>query len=376
MQVKHFRRLVLLGVIYLSALVASDIYRQSAPEDYLRGWSRVVVTLLSVISLGAILSEGKSGGWLPFLVGWFLAPFGSMAVYGVTLEMYKFYMSAPVAALSFLVLGSMPATLYPIAFILPSIATALAFWKDARSAAGVTFLALLLIGIRGMGRNTNRWPMRKVIVVVLSLIIGSVGIIRFYGFAASNGYFGEDAYDKYMSQVKPGESTTASILLAGRVELYFTLPKILESPFIGHGSWPKDWIYTHGRAAELDLPSLNALLGSKVLVDTGLIPSHSHIFGAWLEAGILGALFWAYALWLTVQLLTSGKISQAGKLGPILTYVLVSFAWDLFFSPYGGERRLWNGFVLAWILTVSCNSITGTAGQRVAVWPRNLPEQK
>lgn len=353
MQDRRIRRLLVLGVLYFVALIIADIYRLNPAEDYLRGWARVGFTLLALVSLTAILNGEKRMAWLPFLVGWYLSPLGSILVYGVQAELYKFYLGTSVSAFSLLALGYLPAVLAPVAYALPLLATAIAFLSDSRSLAGMTLLAFIVVVLMARRQKLENLSTRKLILAALIIVLSTVGIVRFYSYATSRGYFGEVAYDKYMSQVSPGDDTLGSIIYGGRIEIYFTWPKIVESPFIGYGSWPKDWVYTHGRAAELNIPSLGALLGSRSNVDAGLIPSHSHIMGAWLEAGILGAVFWTYALWLTLRLLTSGHIAKVGKLWPIFTYVLVSFAWDLFFSPYGGGRRVWNGFVLAWIISVA-----------------------
>jgi hypothetical protein len=80
-----------------------------------------------------------------------------------------------------------------------------------------------------------------------------------------------------------------------------------------------------------------------------LIPAHSHISGGWLEAGIFGGIFWIIALVRAVRTLVNGSTAFIGQLAPLMTFLLVFFAWDLIFSPYGAERRLWNGFMLAWI---------------------------
>lgn len=375
-QNKAVRKLLIWGGLYLFALIFSDLYRHTPAEDYLRGWTRVGITLFAFVTLGAILSAERKGGWLPFLIGWFLAPMANILVYGIQTELYKFYLGGSVSFLSFAILGYLPTLLAPIGYALPLMAAATAFLNDSRSAAGITLLAFLIVALRASRKKLENWSARKLIMAALGMALGAVGIIQLYGYAASRGYFGEDAYDKYMSQVRPGDERLSSILLGGRMEIYFTWPKIAESPLIGYGSWPKDWIYIQGRAAELEIPSLGALLGSRSNVEAGLIPSHSHIMGAWLEAGIFGGIFWAYALWLALRLLASGHITKVGRLWPVLTYVLVSFVWDLFFSPYGGERRIWNGFVLAWILTITMQHEGKTAVFRAAPATRFGPRPR
>ncbi len=74
-------------------------------------------------------------------------------------------------------------------------------------------------------------------------------------------------------------------------------------------------------------------------VGSGLIPSHSFIFGAWVEAGILGAVFWAYVLWLTGRNLV--YLSQMQEvLTPLIAYLSFIMLWDVVFSPFGFSQRL------------------------------------
>src|SRR5258708_14335741 len=87
----------------------------------------------------------------------------------------------------------------------------------------------------------------------------------------------------------------AGVLLAGRNEFLAAGSAIRDSPFIGHGSWAKDPKYKailYDRLAELGYRKMGPELESDV------IPSHSYVFGAWVESGILGAVFWCWALWL------------------------------------------------------------------------------
>lgn len=37
-----------------------------------------------------------------------------------------------------------------------------------------------------------------------------------------------------------------------------------------------------------------------------LIPSHSHLFGAWVDHGILGGIFWSYMLYIMIKAMGAG----------------------------------------------------------------------
>ena len=45
--------------------------------------------------------------------------------------------------------------------------------------------------------------------------------------------------------------------------------------------------------------------------------AHSHLFGAWVEAGILGAVFWGYALVIVGRAFLTFLISRRDWLDPL-----------------------------------------------------------
>ena len=82
----------------------------------------------------------------------------------------------------------------------------------------------------------------------------------------------------------------------------------------------------------------------------GSIPSHSHILQAWVEAGIFGAAFWAYALFLMARFLWT--LTGDEPFLPFAIFQVTLLMWDIFFSPYGAERRFSVTFFLAFLLAI------------------------
>ena len=74
--------------------------------------------------------------------------------------------------------------------------------------------------------------------------------------------------------------------------------------------------------------------------DTNLIPTHSYLFGAWVEAGIVGAVFWLWVLLLPVKLLITMRQFNS-SLRIFLGFVAFSLIWDILFSPLGAEGRVY-----------------------------------
>ena len=84
--------------------------------------------------------------------------------------------------------------------------------------------------------------------------------------------------------------------------------------------------------------------------ELGLIPTHSHFFGAWVEAGICGALFWGFALSLIARILIM-KHKKRNDFIPLIIFVVFHLSWDIFFSPFGADQRFTTPFYLIAMIT-------------------------
>ena len=119
------------------------------------------------------------------------------------------------------------------------------------------------------------------------------------------------------------------ILLGGRPEVLLSVRAIVDSPLIGHGilaRLPEDSILRVAGA----LRQLGYVELSSVLADQELTRAHSHLFGAWMEAGLAGALFWIAVLVLVIRSLLRG-LKVLHPLG-----VLASFIGSSTFSSCSG----------------------------------------
>jgi hypothetical protein len=229
--------------------------------------------------------------------------------------------------------------------VIPMLLGVASFFLNSRSLAGVIFVAASWpFIIQTVSKNKKIVSLRNVIYFTIGLG-GCLGLLEAYGYAAGKGLFGEEAANKYTDQ---SEKTGNFSVLSGRDEVYYTVPKIIESPFIGWGSWYKDRDYLVERTMLLGKTE-NA---AKYMSDQrdGLVPAHSHIFGGWMEAGLGGGIFWLYVLFLTARILILGAFNLLTYSRFLVVFLLVNFSWDIFFSPYAGERRVWTGFMLLLLL--------------------------
>jgi len=159
-------------------------------------------------------------------------------------------------------------------------------------------------------------------------------VFRGYTYLAGNGVLGTEAMAHYEAQ----STGMGGVAMGGRgIGILGSVKAIWDSPVIGHGSWPVDAGYT------LWAESLGTALGfptdfREVGVYGGLIPTHSHILGAWVQAGVLGAIFWLWVLALVVRALFSMNIEREA-LSPLFIFICLLFIWNIFLSPFGFEGR-------------------------------------
>jgi hypothetical protein len=178
-------------------------------------------------------------------------------------------------------------------------------------------------------------------VIAASLMI--LTTVKSYSYLAACGYLGEPAKEKYLMQVSSPEEGFS--LLDSRNEAYFVMPKIIESPLIGWGSWAKDLSYVRIKSNELS--QINKGYIGKSADEEGLIPTHSHILSGALEAGLFGGIFWLYVLWLCMRnAIFLNMIKENKTLWSVLVFITALTVWDILFSPFSGSRRVEMGFFL------------------------------
>jgi hypothetical protein len=353
---QEIRSFFFFGALYLASQIFSDWYRHSPPSDYLRGWAKIGITLLSLLTFSALLRPNR-GAALGFIIGSLGSIPASLIVSGPVFgwgNSYKFYFGPAISILAFFIWCYAPPAFRKVSIAFPIVAGILALEFDARALAGSTILAVVAGATSGIKLSAERKRgiairvQKRALVLTAIVFLGSgVAIFELYRYSASIGLLGSTALDKYEEQ-RNFRGTGAFSLFSGRNEAFFSVPKIVDSPLIGWGSWAKDSSYVFDRAQELGLnPEELAFSETPELV--GVIPTHSHILGGWLEAGLLGGVFWLVVFWRTAHALATNVVKYTGKTAPLCCYMLISFAWDLMFSPYGSDRRITDGFLIAWI---------------------------
>jgi hypothetical protein len=344
--------IVVAGLLWLWAQVVTDLYRSTPARDLARGWLSVVFTIVDFVAILIIIS-GERRRILLFTAG---LAVGYALTYRLAPSPYaeadpwKFGVATPITLLIVLLSCHRAASRHFIPAALLLGAGMLNFAFGFRSLGGVCLLASAYLAAQAFSRRSG--PLRVTLLRVVGLcligIVSAALLITAYGHAARDGFLGAPAAQKY-SQESSGKF---GVLLGGRPELFVSSRAIADSPLIGHGSWAKDPKYTNELLSVLYRngyqPSGGLLYGIR---HSGfLIPSHSFLFQSWVEAGLLGAVFWFLVLALTVTTLI-GSFKERPLLSPLLAFLSVLLIWNIFFSPYGADQRIVAMFTVAVLLT-------------------------
>ena len=327
------RTLLLLATLWLMAQILSDVIRESDLRDYSRGWAKITLTALNFCTIYLLLYGSRRrivlfavgvavGGCLSFL----LNPSAYAEIFP-----WKFGLGPP-AVLGAVLFASWMPFLRPLPILMVGVYS---MQVGARTLAGIALLtALYMVAQQFIGRRNELrtgtslvWPS----LFIVAGIVASSLVVELYGYMAEHGYLDERSRQVYERQY----SGALGVLLGGRSEILASGRAVLDSPIIGHGSWAKNPDYV---TYLLDLRHLGYDVHYLSKVGSELIPSHSHLMGSWVEAGIMGAVFWCWVLLLAFRVM-SHQYMVREPLGPLIAFIGFSMVWDILFSPFGAERR-------------------------------------
>ena len=207
---------------------------------------------------------------------------------------------------------------------------------DARTMAAVTFVSGVLAQL-AFSFN-NRFPSEfrldyVAIVAVLAIVGGIVGMAAIR-YAVDNRMFHEELQAKMELQM----SNPYGLLAAGRPQTVTALYAISKKPFFGYGTTAND---PDVQGFLIELSALTYLTSDRYdqMLKLGYeskrhfaTPSHSHLFSAWADAGILAALCWFAFLGLTIYILFRAMF-WSHPWAPLFTYIALSEVWSILFSP-------------------------------------------
>jgi O-antigen ligase len=314
-----FWSLILALGVTLCGYVISDFVRDTRPDQYLRGWGRVLLLATDFAALCMLLRQDRRNLW------WFALGMGIGGILHLRLilhtpiSIWKFGYAEPM-----LLFAAAAGCFLPIRLAAAwlGVLGLTSMWYDFRSFAAICFLLATYMWLRAAR------PWQPLVGGGKSLRLLIAG-----GFAGALALATLAMTESDYSIHRRAESN------AGRSAAFEVgLIAISRSPLIGYGSWTED-----RELAELYLKRYLDKRGVRdPNADAGRhFTPHSQVLQSWVEGGVLGAAFF---LMLGYQLLRSAKWSALARpvdmLTPLILYLLFSCAWNLFMSPFSAPHRI------------------------------------
>lgn len=345
-----------LVTVWLFGQITTDLMQGTPSQDYLRGWARILFTTACFASIYLLINNRRDrialyflGVVIGLLVDFFLAPSEYAARHP-----WKFGLASPITFGVFLLAaysGKFP--LLSTRFAPTAMAAAIGLinlYMGYRSLGGICLMVSIYLAIWPLFATSNKRPkklkLRTVVGFSILILASGFTVVETFSFVAKTGYLGADAQRKFQFQ-GTGEF---GLLLGGRQEIFVSARAVRENPVFGHGSWAKDPEFTYHYA----IFELRRQLGypTNEYISHDLLPTHSHLFGSWVEAGILGAVFW---IWIaTLGLRALALLYRCNDpMVPLFVFMAFHLLWDIIFSPFGAEARFTTTFViisLMWVI--------------------------
>lgn len=203
---------------------------------------------------------------------------------------------------------------------------------------GLTGVLALIAQLRG-----HRPPLAfRPVVVVAAAAAAALAMFSVYEalrYAVEHNMLPTELQEKMETQAR----NPHGILAAGRPDTVAAMYAVTKQPLIGFGSTNVDpdvyayyldlaWSSYHEQA------NYEGLLQNAWTREWTLgTPSHSHLLGAWVDAGVLAALCWFAVLLLALEIIVRMSVWQH-PMQPLFVLIALATMWDVLFSP--GPQRL------------------------------------
>ncbi len=337
---KYILTLIILGALWFLGQVVTDFYRETPIADWTRGWAKILFFLMDFLGL-LVASRFRLNRILAFAAGSSIGMVLQTLFFPNSFQEdngadfaggpWKFGLG-PGLTYTAAAFGATPLSarifgLYGEAAPL-AIMGVLNLAMNSRSAFG---MAMAGVAFGAFKRYLDKFPRLRVAfnpgtfaALGLGGMVFARGLIAVYATAAENDWLGDAAKEKYEAQT----SGDLSLLQAGRLESLVSTQAIADLPLLGHGSWARDLRYTV--LLRNILESKGFEIKGEIESGDDLIPTHSHLLGAWVEAGVLGGVFWAAVCVIAVMAIYR-TLKQPGVPATYLGFIFFNLIWDVWF---------------------------------------------
>lgn len=317
LEISEFGVFVQTAVLMLTGYIISDLYRDANPGQFLRGWARVILLALDFIALAIVVARDRRNLWW-FVLGMGVGGIGQLLVRGVPIMSapgWKFGYSTPIVYVLICLSYFLPVKLACVAF------AAIGVWNifmDFRIMGAICLMIAAILWVRTSNpAGLSGFQLLKLFTActIAAAIVG--GAL----------YATQDDFKQRREGSNVGREAGLLVAMRG----------VIESPIIGYGSWPTDPRLVSLFQEEVAEEGRNYAESARVKVFT----AHSQGLQAWIEGGVLAALFFIYygiRLVATVSYVALRRPTD-GYL-PVFLLFLIYDTWHLFMSPFSGPTRL------------------------------------
>ncbi len=320
---RSLRTLLLCQAIALLGYVIADFYWHSALRDVVRGWSRMVFLVVDIVAITYLFSRSRHN-FLWLLAGLMAGEVAHTLAFGALFDdSWKFGFGVPVTyAALFLASFAGPFAVVGAALGL----AALHFAMDFRSVGGLCVGLAAITLLQLLPRAWRAWALPFGLVAAFALVTG------LYSHAQDNG----DSYRASRSDIDRSSMIQAA------------LEAVVESPFIGHGSWfSRSHVYDQFMQIRDDAAKEAGIGGfSGPNEEPEDVALHSQLLVALAEGGVLGgAFFIAFGAGILRTLGREVLTQRWQRTSAVRVLLLMFAAWNLLLSPFSGAHRV--GIALA-----------------------------
>jgi hypothetical protein len=363
LQSPALRTLVLGLIITLCGYVVSDLVRGSSPEQYLRGWGRVGLVLLDLLTLSAVAAERPRNLW------WFVAGMGVGSIlylrlgYHTPISMWKFSYQGFGYGEPFTLVAATLGWLLPagVGSLIMAVVGLTSFHFDFRSQAAICLLLAALLWSqrhRSKGNHSPSTRPRTGGQLRLLIALGVLGAAVMAGLSLTDNDYTEQR--RHVSDV----GRSAGKLLA--------IKAISESPWIGWGSWSS--------SPQLDrmLHQAYVEVGGKDAQipdgESGSFSVHAMTLQAWVEGGVLGTAFFLTLGVLLVRALPGLLLRRPpDMLTPVLLYFGFYGLWHIIMSAFATPLRVHLALAGAVVVLLSKESAARASARGAPLRPDTPP---
>jgi O-Antigen ligase len=313
----------------LAGYILADSVHHTSPQDYLRGWARVIVLGTNAFGLTLLGLEDEAYLWW-YSLGLGLGSGATYLVMGTPFAIWKFTYALSVSSIVLCLASFM--SRFGAVVILSLYGLVNVILLDSRAFGAVSFIVAMLL----FARMRNRRKSHAGLAVSLSRLMVAAVV------AASVLFI---TYETSQAIYRTRRSVSNAIRWANAQA---ALDSIIDSPIIGHGSWAFN--FKMEMAFRFAYFSFTGQSPSVTGEGIDILP-HSQILSAWYEGGLFGMAFFIYygyalvryGIWYTLR-------RPYNYMTPLYLFISLQSMWHMIMSPFAGSQRL----AIAYTVAVLC----------------------